>query len=170
MQVTIGAKCYDGFHSKSLLGITKVLEEIPKVIEETKFIDKVKRAGKRLNDPKVKSLIGYTIPIMFLANGLPPFGLGISHALAAPSAQPAIGIPDGIKETILHSFDPLIDLIQALAYPIAGVMIAGGCLFIMVGNRDRGMSMLQNAAIGYILVQLSPMLLKLLVGIGSSVA
>jgi hypothetical protein len=48
-------------------------------------------------------------------------------------------------------------------------MIAGGCLFVMVGNRDRGMSMLQNAAIGYILVQLSPMLLKLLVGIGSAV-
>jgi hypothetical protein len=48
-------------------------------------------------------------------------------------------------------------------------MIAGGCLFIMVGNRERGMQMLQNAAIGYILVQLSPLMLDLLVGIGQSV-
>jgi hypothetical protein len=144
-----------------------VIEQLP-LVENERFIDRVKRAGKRLTDPKVKSLIGYTIPIMFLAGGLPPFGL--TRAMAAPAVETTMGIPDGIKETILHSFDPLIDLIQALAYPIAGVMIAGGCLFIMVGNRDRGMSMLQNAAIGYILVQLSPMLLKLLVGIGSSVA
>jgi hypothetical protein len=157
MQVTIGAKCYDGFHSKSLSGIIKASEEPKKDC----FIDK----AKRLNDPKVKSIVGYTIPAMFLSTLLKPL-----HSMAAPPAQPAIGIPDGVKQTILHSFDPLIDLIQALAYPIAGVMIAGGCLFIMVGNRDRGMSMLQNAAIGYILVQLSPMLLKLLVGIGSSVA
>lgn len=66
-------------------------------------------------------------------------------------------------------FDPLIQMLQALAFPIAGVMIAGGCLFIMVGNRERGMNMLQNTAVGYILVQLLPMLLELLVGIGNSV-
>ncbi|MNI98350.1 hypothetical protein D3C73_1571790 [compost metagenome] len=62
-----------------------------------------------------------------------------------------------------------MDLAISLSYPIAGVMIAGGCLFIMIGNREQGMKMLQNAAIGYILVQLSPMFLEMLVGIGGGV-
>jgi hypothetical protein len=81
---------------------------------------------------------------------------------------PAAAMGDGIKSTILHAFDPLVDLIVTLSYPIAGVMIAGGCLF-MFFNREKGIQILQNAAIGYILVQLSPLLLKLLVGIGNSV-
>jgi hypothetical protein len=172
MEVTVSGKCYDGIRSKSLSGIVSIVEDLPQVINGQRFMNKVTRAGKRLNDPKVKSMIGYTFPIMLLAGGLPPFGL--TRALAAPvsdtTAITAVGIPTGIKESILHSFDPLIDLIVTLAYPIAGVMIAGGCLFIMCGNREKGMSMLQNAAIGYILVQLSPMMLKLLVGIGGSVA
>jgi hypothetical protein len=155
MEVTIGANCFDGFRSKSLSGIKKINSPI---IQQPK--------GKFLNDPKVKSMIGYTIPIMILSSISKPL-----TALAAPTESiETVGIPDKVKGSILHAFDPLIDLIQALAYPIAGVMIAGGCLFIMCGNREKGMGMLQNAAIGYILVQLSPMMLKLLVGIGGSVA
>ncbi|SEC17942.1 hypothetical protein SAMN05443246_3239 [Paenibacillus sp. GP183] len=82
----------------------------------------------------------------------------------------AMAVPGVVKEKILHAFDPLIDLAISLSYPIAGVMIAGGCLFVMTGNREKGMQMLQNAAIGYILVQLSPMLLNLLVGVGGTVS
>lgn len=111
-------------------------------------------------DPKLGRIVGL-LPLGVLVASIP------HHAFAAPDAVPVIG--GAIKDKIIHSFDPLIDLIQALAFPIAGVMIAGGCLFIMVGNRERGMQMLQNAAIGYILVQLSPLMLDLLVGIGGAV-
>lgn len=169
MEVTIGAKCYNGTRSKSLSHtFIETIEDIPQIIKEQQFMDRVKRVGERLKDPKVRSIIGYAVPIMLLASGLPAFGL--THALAqsaSPDAMTVMG--DGTKANILHAFDPLIDLIQALAYPIAGVMIAGGCLFIMCGQRDKGMGMLQNAAMGYILVQLSPLMLKLLVGIGGSV-
>jgi hypothetical protein len=85
----------------------------------------------------------------------------------AGEAIPVIG--GALKGKIMHAFDPLIDLIVSLSYPVAGVMIAGGCLFIMVGSRDRGMQLLQNAAIGYLLMQLTPLMLDLLVGIGGSV-
>jgi hypothetical protein len=156
MNVTIQANCWDGMRRKSLYEETK---KEPVAAPEKKF---------RIH-PGVKAVAGFAIPIALLAHGLPPIGLTSAFAATVPVAVPVTGIPDGAKDMILHAFDPLIQLIQSLAYPIAGVMIAGGCLFVMVGNRDRGMSMLQNAAIGYILVQLSPMLLKLLVGIGSSI-
>ncbi len=132
------------------------------------------KGGERVSLTQVEAIIMEKVkldPKLFKIAGLLPLGILVAsiphHAFAAPEAVPVIG--GAIKDKIIHSFDPLIDLIQALAFPIAGVMIAGGCLFIMVGNRERGMQMLQNAAIGYILVQLSPLMLDLLVGIGQSV-
>ncbi|MBM7584995.1 hypothetical protein JOC86_001532 [Bacillus pakistanensis] len=39
----------------------------------------------------------------------------------------------------------------------------------MINQKDKGISLIQNASIGYILVQLMPLMMKLLVGIGNSV-
>lgn len=156
MQITMGAKCWDGVRRKSLTERVHILELQAEYENPAKF------------DPRLKALISFAVPIMFIAGGLPPFGITRAFAAAAPQAIPTLALSAGVKEKILHAFDPLIDLVQLLAYPVAGVMIAGGCLFIMVGNRDTGMKMLQNAAIGYILVQLSPLFLDLLVGIGSA--
>jgi hypothetical protein len=139
MQVTMGVK--NGYR------VNLVKEQIIDVTEHVK------------HNPKLASILGGVLPLTLV--------LGTHSAFASPQAVPVIG--GAVKDKIIHSFDPLIDLIQALAFPIAGVMIAGGCLFIMVGNRERGMQMLQNAAMGYILVQLSPLMLELLVGIGSAV-
>lgn len=158
MNVTIQANCWDGVRRKTLY-------------EETK-IERVVAPKKKFRiHPGVKAVAGFAIPVVLLAHGLPPIGLTTAFAAAVPDvsdAIPAVGIPDSAKEMIVHAFDPLIQLIQSLAYPIAGVMIAGGCL-LMMWNRDKGISMLQNAAIGYILVQLSPLMLKLLIGIGASI-
>jgi len=154
MQVTIGVKG----------GVRKALFEpvTERVVAVVPAID-----GRRLYDPHVKSFLSYSVPAM-LAFGVVGGGRAFAHpAVMAGEAIPAMG--DAIKGKIMHAFDPLIDLIVSLSYPVAGVMIAGGCLFIMVGNRDRGMQLLQNAAIGYLLMQLSPLMLDLLVGIGESV-
>lgn len=147
MQVTIGAQCWDGVRHKSLSELVRVVR-LPHTELPPRF------------SPKLKALLSFGVPVTFIAD--------MSHrAFATPAVVPAMAGPT--RDKILHAFDPLIDMIQSLSYPIAGVMIAGGCLFIMCGQRDKGMQMLQNAAIGYILVQLSPMLLQLLVGIGGSV-
>ncbi|WP_018130580.1 hypothetical protein [Effusibacillus pohliae] len=167
MQVTIGARCWDGVRRKSLA--EPILPAIPQPVEMDRFRDKLITVGNRLNSPIVKAILGYTVPLplLFVVKGLPPFG--ITRALAAtPEIVPVMS--STVQDKILHAFDPLINMIQSLSYPIAGVMIAGGCLFIMVGQRERGMSMLQNAALGYILVQMSPLLLKLLVGIGGGIS
>jgi hypothetical protein len=129
-----------------------------------RLIEKIK-TEKIVNHPLAQAAV-YTSAITFVSQSIP------KHAFAAvpPALDTTVNMGDATRETILKAFDPLIDLIQALSYPIAGVMIAGGCLFIMIGSRDKGMDMLRNASMGYILVQLSPLLLKLLVGIGAQVA
>lgn len=172
MQLTIGAKCWDGERKKTLIKAAEPVVE-PVIVPEAK--------GWKF-DPKLKAVMGFAVPIVLLSCGLPPIGLGraIASAInptvptpAAPAptdlgeAVPVMGA--GIHSKVMHAFDPLVNLIQDLAHPIAAVMIAGGCLFIMVGNRERGMQILQNAAIGYILVQMAPLILSLLVGIGDSV-
>ncbi|MEV5028531.1 hypothetical protein [Paenibacillus sp. LPE1-1-1.1] len=159
MNITIGANCWDGTRKEFLSDIVNV----SKITNPTRLL----HVDKRMYDPKVRSILGYTIPLTFLASCLPSFSTHIFAASAPEAAVPAIS--SAVKTKIIHAFDPLIDLIMSLSFPIAGVMIAGGCLFILVGNRERGMQMLQNAAIGYILVQLSPLFLDLLVGIGDSV-
>jgi len=155
MQVTIGVKG----------GERKVLFEPAAVADAaTPLID------SRRIDSKVRAYLGHAVPLLAVAGVALQASRASAHEAImaiAPEAVPAVG--GALKGKIMHAFDPLIDLIVTLSYPVAGVMIAGGCLFIMVGSRDRGMQLLQNAAIGYILMQLSPLMLDLLVGVGEGI-
>jgi hypothetical protein len=82
----------------------------------------------------------------------------------------AAGAIDGaITAKVVNAFYPLIELVQALSYPISLVMMLGGGLFVMVGNSDRGFGMIQKAGLGYILVQMLPLLMDLLVEIAKSI-
>lgn len=120
---------------------------------------KVEDLVNALNDPKIKATLSSGILVSVMNTQVKVF--------AYPNAVPALS--DGIKNQIIHAFDPLVNLVQVLSYPIGFVMISAGCLFIMCGGREKGMSMIQTAAIGYILCQLAPLFMKILVGIGSAV-
>lgn len=115
----------------------------------------------KIKDPKIKALISTATVVSFIK---------VNEVFAQPESVPALAVSDKIRGQIIHAFDPLIALTQTLAYPIAAVMITAGCLFIMIGNREKGLGMIQLAGIGYILVQLSPLFLKILVSIGSMTA
>jgi hypothetical protein len=113
-----------------------------------------------LNDSKIKAALSGGI-VISLTNG-------VVKVFAQPETVP-VAVSDGIKNQIIHAFDPLINLVQVLSYPIGFIMVSAGCLFIMVGQKEKGMGMIQTAAIGYILVQLAPLFMKILVGIGGAV-
>lgn len=180
MQVSVRANCWDGKREKMINSGIKV-EGLPVMIQEVS-------GRKWYNDPKFKAVIGIGIPIILLTHGmafpaLPLIGAGRVLAAAlnpssvahAPVVNPEDAVPvmggvsAAVHSKILHAFDPLVNLIQDLAYPIAAVMIAAGSIMIMIGNKEKGMQYLTNAALGYILVQLVPLMLSLLVGVGSSV-
>lgn len=81
----------------------------------------------------------------------------------------AAGAVNGVvMGKVVNAFNPLVELIKALSYPIALVMMLGGGIFVMIGNNDRGISMIQKAGLGYILVQMLPILMDLLVEIAKS--
>lgn len=66
-------------------------------------------------------------------------------------------------DKMLHAFDPLIALIQALAYPVAMVVVLGGAIMVMINQKEKGFGMMQTAGLGYVLVQMTPMVLNILV-------
>lgn len=101
--------------------------------------------------------------------------IGISIAMPLVFAKPVLAaeavpvVAEATKSSIIHAFDPLIDLMISLALPIAGVMITGGALLIMIGQKDKGFTLIMNSALGFCLVNLSPLFLTLLEQVGKAI-
>ncbi len=82
-------------------------------------------------------------------------------------------IPTGfIAETSLSMLatvlDPLIQILVAISFPIASVIMVGACFFFMLGNSEKAWQTIFNAGLGYVLVQMSPLFLNILKGIGKA--
>jgi len=93
----------------------------------------------------------------------------VSPSNYAYAAGPVEYVKGQAKDQIIDALMPLVDIIQALSYPIALVMLSSGGLMFMINQKDKGISLIQNAALGYVLVQLMPTFMKIIVGIGNSV-
>ena len=81
------------------------------------------------------------------------------------NALPAFAAEPSLQSKVAQAFTPLVDLAQGISYPLGLIMIIGGCLFIMVGNKEKGFAMIQAAGIGYVLCQIAPLIMGLLVEI-----
>lgn len=97
--------------------------------------------------------------------------MGTMAPLAVITSMPTWTLAATNADQIAKALDPLIHFIKDLSYPIAGVMITGGFLFIMLGGslREKGVDMIKNAAVGYILVQMTPIFLKILLTLGATI-
>lgn len=71
--------------------------------------------------------------------------------------------------SLIHAFDPLIEIIQSLAYPVGFVMICAGFLVIMTGNKTKGLHIIKWAALGFLGMQFAPGLMTLLGEVGRSI-
>lgn len=91
---------------------------------------------------------------------------------ASPEAIPVGAteyLGDKSLEILSHALDPLVDLMVALSFPISSVVVIGSCFFFMLGKSDRAWTGIQNGALGYVLIQIMPMLLKVLKEVGSAI-
>lgn len=127
--------------------------------EETYSISEFLNRGKNeVKEVKSKKFSKVLIPL-----AAAPF----THIKGAFAADPTVAtnaIASGdMYNKVIQAFNPLVDLIQALSYPIAMIVVLGGSLFIMIGNKEKGFTMMQAAGLGYVLVQLTPLILKILV-------
>jgi hypothetical protein len=69
---------------------------------------------------------------------------------------------------LAHALDPLLDVLVALSFPICSVVIVGSCFWFMFGKSDLAWKNIQNAGLGYCIIQLSPFILDLLKNIGNA--
>jgi Type IV secretion system pilin len=74
----------------------------------------------------------------------------------------------GLADKIIGAFDPIIQLVQGVSYPIAFLMICGGFLLIMIGQRSKGLSFIKWAAVGYVGIQFAPAIMQILVSVGKA--
>ena len=84
---------------------------------------------------------------------------------AGPEAVATIASSQEIYDKMMIAFEPITTLIQALAYPVASVVVLAGALFVMINQKEKGFGMMSSAGLGVILVNLMPMVLNILVDI-----
>lgn len=70
---------------------------------------------------------------------------------------------------LAHILDPVVDILVALSLPVASVIIVGSCFFFMFGKPDKAWSSIQSAGLGYVLIQVSPLILNVLKQVGNAV-
>lgn len=119
---------------------------------------------KKSNVGKVIRRVGTSITI--------PLLLAKPALAATPEAVP-VGAAEWIggttMATLAHALDPLIDVLVAISFPVASVIIVGGCFFFMLGNSEKAWNTIQNAGLGYVLIQISPLILNVLKQIGGAI-
>ncbi|MGE7880177.1 hypothetical protein [Peribacillus muralis] len=96
---------------------------------------------------------------------------GAAVVTSAPpiDAVPAGAISGAITSQVIHAFDPLVELMVSLSLPIASVILTGAALMVMINQKEKGYSLMMQASVGYVLVQMIPLFIKLLAGIGAAI-
>ncbi len=84
-------------------------------------------------------------------------------------AQPTGIIADKSLEILATALDPVVQILVAISFPIASVIMVGACFFFMLGNSEKAWSMIMNAGLGYVLINLSPLFLQILKQIGEAI-
>lgn len=93
----------------------------------------------------------------------------IPVSMTTPEVIPAGFIADKSLEAIANVMDPLIQILVAVSFPVASVIMVGACFFFMFGNSEKAWSLIMNAGLGYVLIQMSPLFLNMLRTVGESV-
>lgn len=114
-----------------------------------------------ISTPSKKDIVpmlatGATFPLIL--NTMPTFSF-------AESVTTSASVKADVSQKIITAFQPLTELVQGLSYPITFLVFSAAGIYWLIGNRPKAVEMLQGATIGYILVQLSPLLMRLLVSV-----
>lgn len=94
------------------------------------------------------------------------YGLGLGTSLAFGGFHPVAAAD--MTTRIISAFDPIISLVQGIAYPVTFLMISGGFLLIILGQRSKGLAMMKWAGVGYIGLQFAPAIMQILVDVGKA--
>jgi hypothetical protein len=102
-----------------------------------------------------------TLPLLFTPS------INAKQVFAA-EVMPAVASAE-LSNKLMVAFSPIIDLVQSLAYPVGMVVVLGGAIMVMIGQQEKGYSMLMSAGLGIILINIAPMVLNVLISAMKSV-
>ena len=130
--------------------------------------------GQRFRENKKMKHIGKTLKKAGAATAGAILLAKAPLALATVEAPQGLSVPvtavsGSVKQQVIHAFDPLVDLMMSLSLPIASVIITGAALMVLMGFKEKGYPMMFSASIGYCLVQLTPMFIRILAGVGGAI-
>jgi hypothetical protein len=114
-------------------------------------------------DNSLKMAVSSMIPLSLVAT--PVFA-------STPEAVPATAkewMGEQTMSALAHVLDPVVDVLVALSFPVASVIIVGACFLFMLGNSEKAWTTIQNAGLGYVLIQVSPLILNVLKQVGNAV-
>lgn len=118
---------------------------------------------------KSKKKLGAVASSVLPISLIPSFASAQTITPEAVSAGATEWLSEKSLQMLAHALDPLVDLMVALSFPIASVIIIGACFFFMLGKSDKAWSGIMNAGLGYVLIQIMPLLLNVLKEVGSAV-
>jgi hypothetical protein len=119
--------------------------------------------------------VGSMIPLVlsskaFAAESVSSCGQTLA-VTAAPQAIPASGVADKAMGEVIaafaHLFDPIIDLMIAISFPVASAMIVWKIFMGFFKDQGEIWEGIGKISLVYVLVQMSPIFIKILKGLGS---
>ena len=120
-------------------------------------------------DTYTPTTIPVTGPVIEPINALTSSTTLPVNLTSTPEMIPTGFIADTSLEMLANVLDPLVQIMVALSFPIASVIMIGGCFFFMIGNSEKAWQTIMNAGLGYVLIQLSPLFLQILREVGEAV-
>jgi hypothetical protein len=81
-----------------------------------------------------------------------------------------LGVAPSIFDNVTKATSPLIDLVEALSFPICFVSMGVGFIVYATGNKHKGMDIIKGAGVSYIGIQMLPGIFKVLHAIGAGLA
>lgn len=127
--------------------------------------------GNKVNEVVATTPINEPINVLQHAPFPEPSSLTETYTPLVVNAIPQQSgfIADKSLEVLANALDPLVQILVAISFPIASVIMVGACFFFMFGKSEKAWTMIMNAGLGYVLIQLSPLFLQILREVGESV-
>lgn len=72
-----------------------------------------------------------------------------------------------VSQKIIKCFDPLLDIISGIGYPVTNATLIVGCLMIITGRKKQGLEWIKWACVGYLGIQFMPFVLRILDMVGA---
>lgn len=133
------------------------------------FSDFMSGAYKQTETIKIKNKTLRTLKRVTTSIAVPLILAKPVYAAESVEAGAAEWMGEKTLSALAHVLDPLVDVMVALSFPVASVIIVGSLFFFMFGNAEKAWGTIQNAGLGYVLIQVSPLILNVLKQIGEAV-